>query len=139
MHEVLLARAAVKRSQGRPRAKYRAAKRVYFRGADLVPLKRRQHRPMTYWLAWDEPRAVGDLVHVETFFARNLGGLIHARTRMPGRLGMATSHTSSMHVDEKSEEAIVTCEATEHISRRKSWREGPHPRGAAVRRPRFGH
>ena len=28
MHEVLLARAAVKRSQGRPRAKYRAAKRV---------------------------------------------------------------------------------------------------------------
>src|SRR5262249_27122144 len=83
MHEVLLARAAVKRSQGRPRAKYGAAKRVYFRGADLVPLKRRQHRPMTYWLAWDEPRAVGDLVHVETFFAGNLGGLIHARTRMP--------------------------------------------------------
>src|SRR5216684_6894042 len=31
------------------------------------------------WLAWEEPRAVGDLVHVETFFARNLGGLIHAR------------------------------------------------------------
>jgi hypothetical protein len=25
---------------------------------------------MTYWLAWDEPRAVGDLVHVEKFFAR---------------------------------------------------------------------
>src|SRR5215472_14473630 len=39
------ARADVKRSQGRPRAKYRAAKRVYFRGADLVLLKRRQHLP----------------------------------------------------------------------------------------------
>jgi len=44
MHEVLSARAAVKRSQGRPRAGYWAAKRVKFRGADLVPLKRRQHR-----------------------------------------------------------------------------------------------
>ena len=59
------------------------------------------------WLAWEEPRAVGDLVHVETFFARNLGGLIHARTRVPGRLGKATSRTPSMHVDEKSDEAIV--------------------------------
>lgn len=39
---------------------------------------------MAYWLAWEEPRAVGDLVHVEKFFARNLGGLIHARTRVPG-------------------------------------------------------
>src|ERR1700730_9182489 len=36
------------------------------------------------------------LVHVETFFARNLGGLIHARTRVPGRLGKATSRTPSM-------------------------------------------
>jgi hypothetical protein len=62
---------------------------------------------MTYWLAWEEPRAVGDLVHVEKFFARNLGGLIHARTRVPGRLGKATSRTSSMYVDEKSDEAIV--------------------------------
>jgi len=43
-------------------------------------------------------------VHVEKFFARNLGGLIHARTRVPGRLGKATSRT---HVDEKSDEAIV--------------------------------
>jgi hypothetical protein len=33
----------VKRSQGRPRAKYGAAKRVKFRGADLVLLQRRQH------------------------------------------------------------------------------------------------
>ena len=60
---------------------------------------------MTYWLAWEEPRAVGDLVHVEKFFARNLGGLIHARTRVPGRLGKATSRTPSMYVDEKSDEA----------------------------------
>jgi hypothetical protein len=62
---------------------------------------------MTYWLAWEEPRAVGDLAHVEKFFARNLGGLIHARTSVPGRLGKATSRTSSMYVDEKSDEAIV--------------------------------
>ena len=68
---------------------------------------------MAYRLAWEEPRAVGDLVHVEKFFARNLGGLIHARTRVPGRLGKATSRTPSMYVDEKSDEAIVTCEATE--------------------------
>ena len=62
---------------------------------------------MAYWLAWAEPRAVGDLVHVEKFFARNLGGLIHARTRVPGRLGKATSRTPSMYVDEKSGEAVV--------------------------------
>ena len=43
------------------------------------------------WLAWDEPRAVRDLAHVETFFARNLGGLIHARTRVPARLAKATA------------------------------------------------
>ncbi len=57
--------------------------------------------------AWEEPRAVGDLVHVETFFARNLGGLIHARSREPVRLGKATSRTPSMYVDEKSDEAII--------------------------------
>ena len=27
------------------------------------------------WLAWAEPCAVGDLVHVEKFFARKLGDL----------------------------------------------------------------
>ena len=82
------------------------AHQIEFRGADLLPLKRRQHRPMTYWLAWEEPRAVGDLVHVEKFFARNLGGLIHARTSVPGRLGKATSRTPSMYVDKKSDEAM---------------------------------
>src|SRR5262247_500071 len=60
---------------------------------------------MAYWLAWEEPRAVGDLVHVETFFVRNLGGLIHARTCVPGRLGKAISRTPSM--DEKSDETIL--------------------------------
>ena len=42
---------------------------------------------MTYWLAWEEPRAVGDLVvHVEKFFARYLGGLIRDRQGRPARL-----------------------------------------------------
>ena len=41
------------------------------------------------WLAWEEPRAVGDLVHVEKFFARNLGGLIRVRQGMPDRLMQA--------------------------------------------------
>jgi hypothetical protein len=46
-----------------------------------------------------------------------------------------------MYVDEKSDEAIVP------VNRLNKGRqlsaevveEGPHPRGAAVRRPRFGH
>ena len=46
-------------------------------------------------------------MHVETFFARNLGGLIHARTCVPGRLGKAKSRTPSVHVDEKSDEVVV--------------------------------
>ena len=51
---------------------------------------------MAYWLAWEEPRAVGDLVHVEKFFARNLGGLIRARTFAgPAREGK--SRTPSMY------------------------------------------
>ena len=61
---------------------------------------------MTYWLAWEEPRAVGDLVHVEKFFARNLGGLTRARTRAgPAREGR--SRTPSMYADEKSDEVVV--------------------------------
>jgi hypothetical protein len=92
------------------------------------------------WLAWEEPRAVGDLVHVETFFVRNLGGLIHARTRVPGRLGKATSRTPSMYVDEKSDEAILLAKRL-NKGRLLSAEvvDGPHPRGTAVRRPRFGH
>jgi hypothetical protein len=32
---------------------------------------------------------------------------MHARTRVPGRPGKATSRTPGMYVDEKSDEAIV--------------------------------
>src|SRR5256885_485522 len=61
---------------------------------------------MPYWLAWEESRAVGDLVHVEKFFARNLGGLTRARTCAgPAREG--NSRTPSMYADEKSDEAIL--------------------------------
>src|SRR6266481_2305934 len=61
---------------------------------------------MAYWLAWEEPRAVGDLVHVEKFFARNLGGLTRART-CAGPAREANSRTPSMHADEKSDEVVV--------------------------------
>ena len=61
---------------------------------------------MAYWLAWKEPRAVGDLVHVGKFFARNLGGLIRARTCAgPAREGK--SRTPSMYAGEKSDEVVV--------------------------------
>jgi hypothetical protein len=46
---------------------------------------------MAYRLAWEEPRAVADLVHVEKFFARNLGSLIRARTGKPGRFMKAAA------------------------------------------------
>jgi hypothetical protein len=61
---------------------------------------------MAYRLAWEGPRAVVDLVHVKKFFARNLGGLIRARTCAgPAREGK--SRTPSMYADEKSDEAVV--------------------------------
>ncbi len=61
---------------------------------------------MAYRLAWEEPRAVVDLVHVEKFFARNLGGLTRARTCAgPAREGK--SRTPSMYADEKSDEVVV--------------------------------
>ncbi len=65
-------------------------------------------------------------MHVEKFFARNLGGLIHTRTLVPGRLGKATSRTPSMYVDEKSDEAIVC--AGQRMSQ-----EGSSPSGARMR------
>jgi len=47
---------------------YRAAKRVEFRGAD--PVRRREGNiPALEWLSDEEPRAVGDLTHVEKSFA----------------------------------------------------------------------
>ena len=45
-------------------------------------------------------------MHVEKFFARNLGGLTRARTRAgPAREGR--SRTPSMYADEKSDEVVV--------------------------------
>jgi hypothetical protein len=61
---------------------------------------------MAYWLAWEEPRAVVDLAHVEKFFARNLGGLTRARI-LAGPAREGKSRTPSMNADEKSDEAIV--------------------------------
>jgi hypothetical protein len=61
---------------------------------------------MAYRLAWEEPRAVVDLVHVEKFLARNRGGLTRARTGGgPAREGKR--RTPSMYADEKSDEAVV--------------------------------
>jgi hypothetical protein len=51
-------------------------------------------------------------VHVEKFFARNLGGLIRART-CAGSAREGKSRTPSMYVDEKSDVVVVPKEATE--------------------------
>ena len=61
---------------------------------------------MAYWLAWEEPRAVEGLVHVEKFFVRNLGGLTRART-CAGSAREGRSRTPSMYADEKSDEAVI--------------------------------
>ena len=47
-------------------------------------------------------------MHVEKFFARNLGGLIRVRQGMPDRLMKATSRTMSMYADEESNEGSST-------------------------------
>jgi len=39
----------------------------------------------TQWRVWDGPRAVGDPMHVETSFVRNLGDLVRVRRGTPGR------------------------------------------------------
>ncbi len=95
---------------------------------------------MAYWLAWAEPRAVEGLAHVVKFFVRNLGGLTRART-CSGSAREGRSRTPSMYADEKSDEAVVprSDRTKEGNFRRRSWREGPHPRGTADRRPWFGH
>ena len=46
---------------------------------------------MAYWLAWENLAQSLDLVHVEKFFARNLGSLIRVRTGKPGRFMKATA------------------------------------------------
>ena len=48
------------------------------------------------WLAWDEPRAVEDPMHVETSFARNLGGLIRSRQGIPDRLMQSKAEYSAI-------------------------------------------
>lgn len=90
---------------GEATATYRAAKRV----CSEVPisLRRRQHRPMTYWLAWEELRPVGDLVQVEKFLARKLGDLICGPERHAGSAHEENSRTMSMYADEKSDEGIL--------------------------------
>src|SRR5271167_1330384 len=106
MHEVLLARAAVKRSQGRPRAKYRAAKRVYFRGADLVLQKRRQHRPWRIGLHGRTSRSRRPCARGEVLCTEP--GRPHSRPA--GHAGPAhagKSRTMSMHADEESDEGVV--------------------------------
>ena len=86
----LAARLNLKRSQGRPQAGYWAAKRVEFRGAD--PVRRREGNILPLeWLGGGEPRAVGDPMHVETSFVRNLGDLIRVRRGTPDRLMKATA------------------------------------------------
>jgi hypothetical protein len=92
------------------------------------------------WLAWEEPRAVGDLVHVEKFFARNLGGLIHARSCVPGRLGKASAaRRACTWMRSRMRPYYRGSDRTKGGDiQRRSWREGPHPRGTADRRPWFG-
>ena len=86
----LAARLNLKRSQGRPWAGYRAAKRVEFRGAD--PVRRREGNILPLeWLGDEEPRAVGDSMHVETSFVRNLGDLIRVRRGISDRLMKASA------------------------------------------------
>ena len=70
-------------------------------------LTRRQHPPRANGLRMEEPRAVGDPMHVETSFVRNLGGLIRVRQGMPDRLMKAKGRTMSMHADEESDEVVL--------------------------------
>ena len=58
-------------------------------------------------LAWEEPRAVGDLVHVEKFFVRNLGRSHPCPDSCAGSAREGNSRTPSMYVDEKSDEVVV--------------------------------
>ena len=46
-------------------------------------------------------------MHVETFFVGTWEVSSMSGTFVPGRLGKASSHTPSVYVDEKSDEAIV--------------------------------
>src|SRR5260221_12207751 len=83
---------------------------------------------MAYWLAWEEPRAVGDLVHVEKFFVRNLGGLTRART-CPGRLGKAiAARRACTRMRSRMRPEYRGSDRTKEGNCRRR-REGPQPRG----------
>src|SRR5216684_2108849 len=106
MHEFLLARAAVKRSQGETTGQVLSCETGLIPRCRSYSEKEKATSSMAYWLAWKEPCAVGDLVHVGKFFARNLGGLIRARTCAgPAREGK--SRTPSMYAGKKSDEVVV--------------------------------
>src|ERR1700730_14378832 len=65
-------------------------------------------------------------------------------TEVARRNGIAASVVFTWRRQARTVEKVGPCFAPVQIaaggnSRRKSWREGPHPRGTAVRRPRFGH
>src|SRR6202047_3030185 len=76
------------------------------RGADLILRKRRQHRPMANGLHGK------NLAQSETLctWGSSLRGTWEGSSvpgRVPGRLGKATSRTSSMYAGEKSDEVVV--------------------------------
>jgi len=134
MHEVLSARIAREAFTGETTGRVLSCETGLIPRCRSSSLTRRQHLPWAYWLAWAEPRAVEGLAHVVKFFVRNLGGLTRARTCSgPAREGR--SRTPSMYADEKSDEAVVPRKrrTKEGNFRRRSWREGPHPRGTADR------
>jgi hypothetical protein len=102
----LAARLNSKRSQGMPQAGYRAAKRVEFRGADLVQLKRRQHPPAE--MAWRRgasrgrrPHACGDVLSSEP------GEISLASGPHTGSAHEGNSRTMSMNAGEKSDGCMV--------------------------------
>src|ERR1700674_1735810 len=105
MHEVLLARAAVKGS-GETTGQVLSCETCLIPRCRSRSGEEKETSSHGKWLAWEEPRAVEGLAHVEKFFARNLGGLTRARTRAgPAREGK--SRTPSMYAGEKSDEVVV--------------------------------
>src|SRR5262249_31682212 len=102
----LTARFILKRSQGIPRAGYGAAKRVEFRGADLVLLKRRQHPPRANGL---RTRSLA-LSETPRTWRRPLHGtwvisFVSGPHTGPAREG--NSRTTGMHANEESDGCIV--------------------------------
>src|SRR5262245_56087347 len=102
----LAARLNLKRSQGRPWAGYGAAKRVEFRGADLVLLKRRQHPPRANGL---RTRSLA-LSETPCTWRRPLYGtwetsFVSGQHAGPAHEG--NSRTMGMHADEESDGCIV--------------------------------